>query len=401
VVGDVPVKTTRPLAFVPPAGQVWRSYYSAGAQRIAMRVEGDPNAGNNGLFYLLSDHLGSTSVSTDANGNVTARQWYHPYGSVRSGGGLPTDIGFTGQRAESGLGSLMYFRARFYSPYLNRWLQPDLIVPEPGNPQALNRYSFVYNNPIKYTDSTGHFTDQELIDLGVFSSMDEIEAWRNSPNLDSVYWYYFLRAAQLGDQTSGFLYGGTLGQWSEVSGMFEMVDGRLSFTSTSGEQFRVAAHGFQSLSSGNWIYSSYVNGLTKSDGQRLATLDDVRQYVLPSRSGSNVVADWTQIDVGWCYFLCISYSKRDDQYHQEFRSLALGIGSPGPIVAATAGNLDTSYVADAVEIRNHSTGWGVSISGGTRGGVILNASSVGPNSTNLGLMWPGVSLMVSYSWMVP
>jgi hypothetical protein len=51
----------------------------------------------------------------------------------------------------------MYFNARYYSHYLNRWLQPDSIVPDAGNPQDLNRYSFVRNNPLKYTDPTGHY----------------------------------------------------------------------------------------------------------------------------------------------------------------------------------------------------------------------------------------------------
>jgi hypothetical protein len=50
----------------------------------------------------------------------------------------------------------MFYNARYYSPYLNRWLQPDSIVPEPGNPQALNRYSYVYNSPLNYTDPSGH-----------------------------------------------------------------------------------------------------------------------------------------------------------------------------------------------------------------------------------------------------
>jgi hypothetical protein len=50
----------------------------------------------------------------------------------------------------------MHFGARFYHPYLNRMIQPDTIVPEPGNPQALNRYAFVYNNPLRYTDPSGH-----------------------------------------------------------------------------------------------------------------------------------------------------------------------------------------------------------------------------------------------------
>jgi len=39
---------------------------------------------------------------------------------------------------------------------IGRFLQPDTIVPEPSNPQSLNRYSYVYNNPLRYTDPTGH-----------------------------------------------------------------------------------------------------------------------------------------------------------------------------------------------------------------------------------------------------
>jgi hypothetical protein len=38
---------------------------------------------------------------------------------------------------------------------MGRFLQPDPLVPEPGNPQSLNRYSYVLNNPLRYTDPTG------------------------------------------------------------------------------------------------------------------------------------------------------------------------------------------------------------------------------------------------------
>ncbi|MBI3159411.1 MAG: hypothetical protein HYZ26_07420 [Chloroflexi bacterium] len=43
-----------------------------------------------------------------------------------------------------------------YVPYLNRWSQPDTIVPNPTNPQSLNRYSYVFNNPVNLVDPTGH-----------------------------------------------------------------------------------------------------------------------------------------------------------------------------------------------------------------------------------------------------
>jgi RHS repeat-associated protein len=68
---------------------------------------------------------------------------------------MVTDRLYTGQRWEASLG-LYDYRARFYDPTLGRFLQPDPIVPEPGNPQALNRYAYVYNNPLRYTDPTGH-----------------------------------------------------------------------------------------------------------------------------------------------------------------------------------------------------------------------------------------------------
>ncbi len=45
--------------------------------------------------------------------------------------------------------------------YLNHFTQPDSIIPQPGNPQSLNRYSYVLNSPLKFTDPTGHvFCDE-------------------------------------------------------------------------------------------------------------------------------------------------------------------------------------------------------------------------------------------------
>jgi len=53
----------------------------------------------------------------------------------------------------------MHYGARYYSPGLGRWISADTVVPEPGNPQALNRYAYVYNNPLRYTDPSGHKLD--------------------------------------------------------------------------------------------------------------------------------------------------------------------------------------------------------------------------------------------------
>ena len=53
----------------------------------------------------------------------------------------------------------MDYKARFYSPMLGRFLQPDSLIPDPANPQAWNRYSYVANNPVNLNDPTGHKWD--------------------------------------------------------------------------------------------------------------------------------------------------------------------------------------------------------------------------------------------------
>jgi RHS repeat-associated protein len=70
-------------------------------------------------------------------------------------GTIPTDKLYTGQQRETTNG-IYYYGSRFYNADIGRFLQPDSIVPEPGNPQALNRYSYVLNNPLRYSDPTGH-----------------------------------------------------------------------------------------------------------------------------------------------------------------------------------------------------------------------------------------------------
>jgi hypothetical protein len=49
---------------------------------------------------------------------------------------------------------------KWNSPYINHFLSPDSIVPDQTNPQSWNRYSYVNNNPVRYTDPSGHMMDQ-------------------------------------------------------------------------------------------------------------------------------------------------------------------------------------------------------------------------------------------------
>ena len=122
------------------------TYYPASG---AMRVNGT-------LYYVLKDHLGSASVVTDSSGNIVGEQRYYPFGETRlMTGTLYTDKLFTGQRNIAGLG-IYHYQSRFYSPKLGRFLSADSLVPNPFNPQDYSRYSYVRNNPVKYTDPSGH-----------------------------------------------------------------------------------------------------------------------------------------------------------------------------------------------------------------------------------------------------
>jgi hypothetical protein len=50
----------------------------------------------------------------------------------------------------------MDYNARFYDPALGKFISADTIVPNLGNSQSLNRYSYAYDNPLRYTDPSGH-----------------------------------------------------------------------------------------------------------------------------------------------------------------------------------------------------------------------------------------------------
>ncbi|MER3448077.1 MAG: hypothetical protein C4291_15190, partial [Candidatus Dadabacteria bacterium] len=114
------------------------------------------------LSSLHGDHLGSTSLVTNNSSGIVSQSRYFPYGGTRYQSGVtPTDYRFTGQRQENALGPANYelydYQARFYDPLLGRFLSADTIVPGAGNPQALNRFSYVYNSPLRYIDPSGHW----------------------------------------------------------------------------------------------------------------------------------------------------------------------------------------------------------------------------------------------------
>jgi len=66
-----------------------------------------------------------------------------------------TDRGYTGHEHMTNFG-LINMNGRVYDPYISQFLSPDPFVQDPSNPQNFNRFSYVLNNPLKYTDPSGY-----------------------------------------------------------------------------------------------------------------------------------------------------------------------------------------------------------------------------------------------------
>ncbi|MFN8484317.1 MAG: RHS repeat-associated core domain-containing protein [Anaerolineae bacterium] len=136
-----------------------KRYYAEG-KLLATRSIPNANPNAQTLRYVQSDHLGSTSTLTDANGQVVARERYSAFGERRRGeASLTTDQLYTGQQYNS-LSGLYHYSdgksaGRFYDPLLARFIMADSITPGKGS-IPLNRYAYAYNSPLNYSDPGGH-----------------------------------------------------------------------------------------------------------------------------------------------------------------------------------------------------------------------------------------------------
>ena len=121
-----------------------------------------------GAHFYLNDALGSRRVQTDAVGIPEQTCQSLPYGDqLYCTGSLsgPTEQHFTGKERDTESG-LDYFGARYYASTMGRWMSPDWAdkpeaVPYSSldNPQSLNLYGYVLNNPLSRADADGHWPD--------------------------------------------------------------------------------------------------------------------------------------------------------------------------------------------------------------------------------------------------
>jgi RHS repeat-associated protein len=149
-----------------PSGTAYRHYITFGSE-AAVYTRWD--TGITQISYVTQDHLSSTSSITDGNGAGVVTESFDAYGQRRNGAtwnGAPPSAdlasisnvmrrGFTGHEHLDNL-NLIHMNGRVYSPGLGRFMSADPFVPDATDPQSLNRYTYVRNNPLTFTDPSGY-----------------------------------------------------------------------------------------------------------------------------------------------------------------------------------------------------------------------------------------------------
>jgi RHS repeat-associated protein len=128
-------------------GTFQRGYVYIGGQPLAEYFE-------NKTYFVHGDHLGSTRLLTRLDQSIREKDDYYPYGELTTTVSTGDILKFTGKERDSESG-LDNFGARYNASTMGRFMSPDPLGGSLVDPQTLNKYSYVRNNPINLTDPTG------------------------------------------------------------------------------------------------------------------------------------------------------------------------------------------------------------------------------------------------------
>jgi len=153
------------------SGTTYRHYIPTGNNTVLYTRL---STGANSTYYLTTDHLGSTAVITDSNGSSLVKEKFSALGwNENTSAEEATMAGITRHEFTSheGLDNLssVNMNGRIYQPSGSMFLSPDPYVPDPGNTQSFNRYSYVNNNPLSLVDPSG-FDGDTLDEITVTAS---------------------------------------------------------------------------------------------------------------------------------------------------------------------------------------------------------------------------------------
>ena len=142
-------------------GKTQKAYVNLDGESVAVVIHKN---GVRDTQYFVKDHLGSTTFVLNASLGAAEQLAYEPFGKRRNSNGATdaagtlvastNDRGYTGHEMLDEL-SLIHMNGRVYDPAIGRFLSADPHITDPTNAQSYNRYSYVWNNPLRFTDPTG------------------------------------------------------------------------------------------------------------------------------------------------------------------------------------------------------------------------------------------------------
>lgn len=234
---------------------------------------------NSGAYYFHQDHLGSTTVVSNATGNAVTGESaeYKPFGGFRVAlDSTVSNYRFTDQEFDPE-SNLYYYDARYYDPVIGRFVSADTVIPDYKDPQSLNRYSYVKNNPLMYVDPTGHVS---------FSFDLNGKSW--GWDSERVDWGGVKNAAQdIGINVLGAGYGGLLMLNPSAPGFSQVAGGYVVFKSAYGGTSGLvnlwsALNGKESDSSYNTLHRTVASSVA-------------REFAPSRMEEAMMIADWSDI----------------------------------------------------------------------------------------------------------
>jgi RHS repeat-associated protein len=168
------------LAETDLSGNTTNEYIFFVGARIARR----DSAGN--VYYYFGDYLGSSRSITNATGTICYEADFYPFGGERV---LSNTCGqnykFAGMERDSETGNDQTW-FRYYASNLGRWLSPDPVAGSIFDPQSLNRYAYVLNNPCNLIDPLGLSDCNFYINIENSGLLSQQEWWNAWTELASI-----------------------------------------------------------------------------------------------------------------------------------------------------------------------------------------------------------------------